>query len=200
MHDCVGVLLAGGAARRFGGAPKGLASVAGGRIADHALSALRGATTSQIVVANDPRAAEWFPGVRIVADEQQGLGPLGGIVSALAAARTGVVVLAWDMPFVPAELLRELARRGTAGDRAVVPTHGAPAQREPLCAFYPSRALAAGRDLLARAERRAGALADAVPMTELLHDDDLSAFGDPAVMFTSVDTPEQLAAVGGALP
>lgn len=151
-------------------------------------------------MANDPRAAQWFPGMRIVADEQRGLGPLGGIVSALAVAQAGVVVLAWDMPFVPPELLCELVRRGTAGDRAVVPSHGTPAQREPLCAFYPARALAVGRDLLARADRRAGALADAVSMTELLRDDDLSAFGDPAVMFTSVDTPEQLAAVGGALP
>lgn len=200
MHDCVGVLLAGGAARRFGGAPKGLASVAGRRIADHALTALRGASASQLVVANDPRAAEWFPHVRVVADQQPGLGPLGGIEAGLAAVQSGIVVLAWDMPFVPTALLRELVRLGASGESAVVPVHGPRLQREPLCAYYPSRSLETCRELLARGERRAGALAEALGTTELLGDDALSAFGDPAVMFTSVDTPEQLAAVGGALP
>lgn len=180
--------------------PKGLASLAGRRLADHALAALHGATSSQIVVANDARAAQWFPGMHIVADSQPGLGPLAGIEAALAAARTGIVVLAWDMPFVPAALLRELVRRGDGNDRAVVPKHGPASQREPLCAYYPASALALCRELLARGERRAFALADALQMTELLGDVDLSAFGSPGTMFTSVDTPEQLAAVGGALP
>ncbi len=164
------------------------------------MAALRGATASQVIVANDARAAEWFPGVRIVPDLQAGLGPLAGIEAGLAAAQAGIVVLAWDMPFVPPALLCELVRLGTADDRAVVPVHGAGSQREPLCAYYPSRALAVCRGLLARGERQARALADALPMTALLRDDALSAFGDPVVMFTSVDTPEQLAAVGGALP
>jgi molybdopterin-guanine dinucleotide biosynthesis protein A len=173
----------------------------GRRIADHALHALQEATSPQVIVANDPGAASWFPGVQIVTDDRPGLGPLAGIEAGLAAARgRAVLVLAWDMPFVPAALLHELARRAALGARAVVPVHGEEAWREPLCACYPAEALSVCRRLLSQGERQAIALADAVPGTEFVCDDVLAAFGDPAVMFTSVDTPEQLAAVGGALP
>ena len=54
-----GVLLAGGAARRFGGLPKGLARIHGERIADRVLAALRGAAEKVIVVANDRHSQEW---------------------------------------------------------------------------------------------------------------------------------------------
>src|SRR5688500_20112099 len=83
---CVGVLLAGGAARRFRGMPKGLALVDGLRIADRVLAALRGATDRQIVVANDVRAAHWFPGLPVVADTEEGLGPPHRLRTAPAAA------------------------------------------------------------------------------------------------------------------
>jgi len=197
---CVGVLLAGGAARRFGGWPKGLAELGGTRIADRALAALRGATDRQVVVANDPRASRWFPGERVVADEGPGLGPLGGLASALDAADgAAALVVAWDMPFVPASLLRELRRRGEAGASAVVPVHGVHRWAEPLCAWYGPGALETCRALLAAGARRAGALFDALPGTGTMGDSDLATYGDPARFFTSVDTPELLAALGGIL-
>jgi len=201
MHDCVGVLLAGGAARRFGGQPKGLARMDGVRIADRALAALRDASTAPLVIANDPAAAEWFPGERIVADETPGLGPLGGLATALHAAEGApILVVAWDMPFVTAELLRELRRRGEAGARAVVPVHGTDGWAEPLCAWYAASALPICRALLEAGARRAGALLDALlPDAETVGDEELARFGDPARLFTSVDTPAALAALGGTM-
>jgi molybdopterin-guanine dinucleotide biosynthesis protein A len=197
-RSCVGVLLAGGAARRFGGQPKGLARLDGVRIADLALAALRGATTSQLVVANDPRATSWFPGMRVVADAARGLGPLGGLATALrAAAGAPVIVVAWDMPFVTTELLAELRRRGERGVGAVVPVHGRERQAEPLCAWYAAEALSSCVALLEAGARRAAALFDALPRTEALGDADLARFGAPARLFTSVDSLEVLAALGG---
>ena len=173
----------------------------GRRIADHALLALRQVTSSQLIVANDVGAAAWFPGAHVVRDDQPGLGPLAGIETGLAAAGGGaVLVLAWDMPFVPAALLQELVHRGERAAHAVVPVHGAGAWLEPLCAYYPPDALLVCRGLLARGERQAAALAAILPSTELLRDHELAAFGDPDVMFTSVDSPEQLADMGGAPP
>ena len=149
-------------------------------------------------MANDPSAASWFPGARVVQDDQPGLGPLAGLATALAASGgRPVIVLAWDMPFVPASLLLELRRRG-AGVDAVIPVHGA--QREPLCALYAPEALATCRSLLATGERRAGALADCLARVAWVDDAGLAAFGDVEHIFTSVDTPERLAALGGALP
>ena len=131
-------------------------------------------------------------------DDQPGLGPLAGLATALASsAGAPIIVLAWDMPFVPPSLLLELRRRGTGMD-AVVPVHDA--QREPLCAFYSSRALASCRSLLAAGDRRADALAENLSRVAWLEGAALASFGDPAHLFTSVDTPERLAALGGAYP
>lgn len=200
-RSCVGVLLAGGAARRFGGRPKGLARLDGVRIADRALSALRGASSTQLVIANDPAAVGWFPGELVVADETPGLGPLGGLATALhAAGGSPILAVAWDMPFVTAALLSELRRRGEAGARAVVPVHGGEGWAEPLCAWYAPGVLSTCRALLAAGARRAGALLDALlPGAEVVGDDELARFGDPARLFTSVDSPATLAALGGTL-
>jgi molybdenum cofactor guanylyltransferase len=161
---------------------------------------LREATTTQVVVANDPAAARWFPGERIVADHTPGLGPLGGLASALGAAEGApALVVAWDMPFVTAGLLRELRRRGEAGASAVVPVHGTDGCAEPLCAWYAPAALEICRALLAAGARRAAALFDALPGAESLGSADLARFGDPSRLFTSVDTPERLAELGGIL-
>ncbi len=200
MSSSVGVLLAGGAARRFGGRPKGLARIESTRIADRVLTALRGATMSQVVVANDPAAARWFPGERIAADATPGLGPLAGVATALGAADGhGALVVAWDMPFVTAELLRELCRRGEGGASAVVPVHGADGWCEPLCAWYGPAALATCRALLEAGARRAGALFDVLPGAETMGDTDLARFGVPERLFASVDTPGALASLGGTL-
>jgi len=201
MHDCVGVLLAGGAARRFGGRPKGLATIGGVRLADRVLEALRASTSTQVVVANDAAAHEWFPRERIIADEQLGLGPLAGIAAALEAAEgQPVIVVAWDMPFVTAELLQRLRAQAAVHSDvdAVVPVHGATS--EPLCAWYAPSAGAVCSSLLERGERRARALAASLPRVEWLDSLAMAGLGDLEHLFTSVDTPERLAAVGGALP
>jgi molybdopterin-guanine dinucleotide biosynthesis protein A len=177
-----------------------LATIGGVRIADRGLRALREATGRQLVVANDPRAAEWFSGLTVVADQEPGLGPLAGLASALRAADGApIIVLAWDMPFVTGALLGELAARGVRGAAAVLPVHGPTRQREPLCAFYSAAALTTCRSLLEAGERRALALAVALTDVELLDEPDLASFGDPEQLFLSVDTPEQLAEHKGTL-
>jgi molybdopterin-guanine dinucleotide biosynthesis protein A len=201
---CVGALMAGGGALRFHGMPKGLALIGGVRIADRALTALRVATDEQLVVANDVRAANWFPGLRIVQDEETGLGPLAGLRSALRAADgAGIVVVAWDMPFVSGALLNALRDIGESGASAVAPLGPAEsrlAHREPLCAYYAGRTLHTCDRLLERGERRAAALFDALPDAISLEGAALEELGDPHHLLCSVDTAEELAALGGRLP
>lgn len=195
------MLLAGGAARRFGGLPKGLAVVDEIRIADRILAALRGATDRQIVVSNDPAADDWFPKLRVVEDETPGLGPLAGIETALRAAKgASVIVVAWDMPFVTTPLLRGMRALGDIGAAAVVPVHGDPPVAEALCAFYSRDALGACTALLAEGERRAGALWKVLPSAMTIPERVLVEHGDPGKLFLSIDTPEQLVAIGGEMP
>lgn len=198
---CVGVLLAGGEARRFDGLPKGLAMVEDIRIADRILAALRGATDSQLIVSNDARAADWFPSLPVVADTVPGLGPLAGIESALRAAQgASILVVAWDMPFVTTPLLRGMRALGEIGADAVVPAHGDPPVLEALCAYYAANALDTCSRLLAQGERRAHALCDALPSAIIIPERVLVEHGDPAQLFLSVDSQEQLDALAGVIP
>ena len=195
------MLLAGGQARRFGGLPKGLALIDEIRIADRVLRALRGATNELLVVSNDANAPRWFPALRIVSDDVPGLGPLAGIETALRAADgAAVIVIAWDMPFVTTPLLRGMRARGEAGAAAVVPAHGDPVIFESLCAYYAPEALVTCASLLAAGERRAGALREALPSATTIPERVLVEHGDPGRLFTSVDSPNQLDALGGELP
>ena len=195
------MLLAGGAAERFGGLPKGLAVVDDVRIADRVLAALRGATDRQLVVSNDPDAGRWFPELPVAADAVPGCGPLAGIETALRAAEgAAVLVVAWDMPFVTTPLLRGMRALGETGAPAVLPAHGDPVVLEALCAYYAPDALAVCSRLLAAGERRAHALFGALPAAMLIPERALLEHGDPERLFLSVDRPEQLGALAGTMP
>ena len=195
------MLLAGGAARRFDGLPKGLALVDDIRIADRILAALRGATDTQLVVSNDPSAERWFPSLPVVADAVPGLGPLAGLETALRAADgSAVMVVAWDMPFVTTPLLRGMRAVGEIGAAAVVPAHGEPPVLEALCAYYAPEALPVCSRLLADGERRAHALFSALQSAVMIPERVLAEHGDPERLFLSVDSQEQLEALAGAMP
>jgi len=103
--SCTGVILAGGGASRFGGAPKGLELVDGRRIIDRVASALRQVADDLLLIANAEGAETWLPGVRTARDVRVGCGALGGVHAALAAAGSDVLLVAWDMPFVTAAVI-----------------------------------------------------------------------------------------------
>ncbi|MCC7322658.1 MAG: molybdenum cofactor guanylyltransferase, partial [Gemmatimonadaceae bacterium] len=153
MH-CTGVILAGGGATRFGGLPKGLELVGGRRIIDRVADALRDATDELLVVANDARAPDWLPGVRVAGDLRPGEGSLGGLHAALAHARGAVIVVAWDMPFVSTALLRRLRALGESGFDAALPESGSKRGVEPMCAWYAPPCLDAITAALDRGDRR----------------------------------------------
>ena len=199
---CTGVILAGGAARRFGGRPKGLESVDGVRIIDRVARALRLVTDDLLLVANAPDAATWLPGVRTVADRRPGAGALAGIETALLETRTDILIVAWDMPFVSGALLGLLRATGVSEQVDAVLPESDSSRRgvEPLCAWYATRCLDAVRAALDHGDHRVVGFHEAVRVHRLPADR-VAAFGDPARLFGNVNTPEDLAglrASGGA--
>jgi molybdopterin-guanine dinucleotide biosynthesis protein A len=186
-----GVILAGGRATRFAGAPKGLARVGGSRIVDRVAEALRPACDELLVVANDDEATRWLPGVPVAQDVRPGLGALGGLHTAISHAREAALVVAWDMPFVNASLLGGLRALASGAYDAVVPR--GPAGVEPLCALYTRSCLRVVERLLAAGEQRARALSEAVP-TWWMECEEVARHGDPKTLFFSVNTPEDLTA------
>ena len=187
---CTGVILAGGAASRFQGAPKGLEQVGGRRIIDRVADALRDVTDELLLIANTEAAVRWLPGVRVAADSIVNQGGLGGIHAALAAARTSVIVVAWDMPFVPGSLLRQLRDLGADAD-AVVPESDSKRGLEPLCAWYTQACLQPIEKRLADGDRRVIGFYEDIRLARLPAEE-VARHGDPAVMFMNVNTPAEL--------
>ena len=185
-----GVILAGGRASRFGGEPKGLATVGESRIVDRVARALSEVTDALLVIAHAPDAGRWLPGVPVAGDLHPGCGALGGLHAALAHAATDVIVVAWDMPFVTAPLLRLLTRARHDAAAAVLPVHP-DGHAEPLCALYGAGCASVAERLLQEGERRAGALADAVDARRL-QPSDFAPLGDPRTLLLSVNTPADL--------
>src|SRR2546428_8362686 len=109
-----GAVLAGGAASRYGGVPKGLLAVGGRRILDRVVDSVHAVTGAQpLLIANAPGASTWRPDLKTIPDARPGLGSLGGIYTAVTAVPEPVLCVAWDMPFVPQALLRALIEGAT---------------------------------------------------------------------------------------
>lgn len=198
--DATGVILAGGPASRFDGRLKGLETVGGERIIDRVARGLRSVTNRLLVISNHPRAGEWLSDAKIATDLLPGRSSLVGIHSALARAGGSVIVLAWDMPFVPVELLEELATRLRNGVTAVVPF--GPGGPEPVCAAYAATALPHVGRLAAAGALKLSAFIDALPDVDRIPPEEVARFGDPGVMFFNVNSPadrERAEAIARAL-
>ncbi|HEU4642882.1 MAG TPA: molybdenum cofactor guanylyltransferase [Gemmatimonadaceae bacterium] len=188
---CTGVVLAGGLATRYGGRPKGLEHVGGRRVIDRVAGALAAVADDLLLVANDPGAAAWLPGVRVAPDVRPGCGSLGGIHAALVHAGGPVLVVAWDMPFVPAELLAELRVLGEHAD-AAVPESGSRRGLEPLCAYYAPACVPPIERRLDAGDLRVIGFYDDVRVARL-DAERVRRYGDPALLFMNVNTPDELA-------
>lgn len=191
MSDCTGVILAGGRATRYGGLPKGLERVGAQRIIDRVAAALREVSADLLLIANAPDADSWLQGVRRRSDVIVDAGSLGGIHAALAHAASAVVVVAWDMPFVSVALLRYLRELGATHD-AAVPESESKRGVEPLCAFYSQACLLPIEQRLASGDRRVVSFFENVNVARIPFDE-VQQFGDPAVMFMNVNSPDELA-------
>ncbi|HJU88282.1 MAG TPA: molybdenum cofactor guanylyltransferase [Gemmatimonadaceae bacterium] len=187
---CTGVILAGGLATRYGGAPKGLLSVGGRRVIDRVASVLSDAADDLLLIANDDSASTWLPGVRVAADVRPGYGGLGGIHAGLVHAGGATLTVAWDMPFVPASLLRELRSLGATADVAV-PESGSRRGVEPLCAYYGEACIGPIERRLDAGDLRVIGFYDDVTVARL-DAATVHSHGDPELLFMNVNTPDDL--------
>ena len=187
---CTGVILAGGQATRYGGAPKGLERVGGRRIVDRVADALAAAADSLLLIANDPAAGEWLPGVPMAGDVRSGAGSLGGIHAALVHASSPVLVVAWDMPFVPASLLSEMRDTARVAD-AVVPESGSRRGLEPLCAWYSPACIPAIERRLDADDRRVIGFYDDITLLRFPAER-VARHGDPSLLFLNVNSRDDL--------
>lgn len=102
------------------GVDKALIDVGGRTLAQVSLDALHAAGAAEVFLVGGNPEALAPTGERVVADQHPGEGPLGGIVTALAAARHGiVVVLACDHLSTEAPAVRSVVGALGSADVAV---------------------------------------------------------------------------------
>ncbi|KAF0211174.1 molybdenum cofactor guanylyltransferase MobA [Methylocystis sp.] len=131
MNDCIGVILAGGLARRMGGGDKPLVEIAGRPILQHVIDRLKLQCGRLAINANgDPARFSAF-GLPVICDSVEGFaGPLAGVLAGMdfGAAKGAAHVLSapGDTPFLPADLLSRLqaARTRTGATIAVAASNG----------------------------------------------------------------------------
>jgi len=141
----VGVLLAGGLARRMGGGDKPLRLLGGRPLLDHVIERLRPQVAGLVLNANgDPaRFAEY--GLPIVADSiPDYAGPLAGILAGLDWAAENrpdcpmIASVPTDAPFLPLDLVKRMADAMSAegADLACAASSG---QAHPVIGLWPVR-------------------------------------------------------------
>ena len=188
-----GVILAGGRASRMGGRDKAFAAVAGEPIVVRTVRVFRALFPQVLVSTNRP---ERFAALEVdtVADRFPGAGPLAGIHAAMLTSRyPHVFVAACDMPGLDPDVIRlVLARIGTAD--AVVPRWDGDV--EPLHAVYALQTLPAVEAAL-RSGRNAMRDFLQTVRVDWVDEAELRALRGAAASLTNVNTPEDLAGVGG---
>ena len=148
-EEVTGVLLVGGASRRFG-SPKALARFQGELLGERAHRLLAEAF-DRVLAVGKTRDGLALP-FEVVDDGSDVRAPIVGLVAALRHADTDVcVVLPTDMPLVSAELLRRLAAEVEGHDAAVPPTGPLPGAYRKSALPVLERRLAAGELALYRA-------------------------------------------------
>lgn len=188
--EILGVVLAGGRSMRYG-SDKAFADLGGSSLARRAIRTLEMVAGRVVLVANDLEGHA-LAGLPVRPDLIPGIGPLGGLHTSVAWAAEeglrGVVVLATDMPFVPASLLKALTGELDPGVAAVPASRG-PRGLEPLCAAYDVHCLPAIEAAIERGDRAVVSFFPDVAV-RLMNLAAVSSHGDPETIFFNVNRPE----------
>ncbi|WP_221348393.1 NTP transferase domain-containing protein [Streptomyces beigongshangae] len=182
-HDAV--VLAGGAARRLGGADKPAVRVGGRALLDRVLAACSGAVTTVVVAEPRPTARP----VRWAREEPPGGGPLAALDAGLRhTAAEHVVVLSADLPFLDGATVGRLltALHESGGDGVLLTDRDG--RDQPLVAAYRRSALRRELDALRAAH---GELAG-LPLRRLTGALEVTRITDPVASF-DCDTWDDIA-------
>jgi molybdopterin-guanine dinucleotide biosynthesis protein A len=191
----LGLILAGGLARRMGGGDKPLTKIGGATILDRALDRMRPQCRALVLNANgDPARFAWT-GLPVVADDVQDFaGPLAGILAGLdwtaqhAPDIATVVSVPGDCPFLPRDLVARLQQaRAMSGAPLACARSGE--WRHPVVGLWPVALRHDLREALTREGLRK------IELWTARHGVALADWpAEPVDPFFNVNTPEDAAA------
>lgn len=191
MTPTLGVILAGGLARRMGGGDKALREV-GGQTVLARLIARFGPQVARLIINANGDPARFAPtGLPVVADGVAGFpGPLAGVLAGLdwadAHGLAWIATVPGDAPFVPTDLVARLHdARTTAGMTLACAASGG--RVHPVVAVWPTSIRGTLRQALEDGARKVETFAAGLGLATALWP------GSPLDPFFNVNTPEDLA-------
>jgi molybdenum cofactor guanylyltransferase len=198
IGQIAGFILAGGGSSRMG-RPKALLELAGEPLIIRTARLVESVAGPSAVVGDSAEVRAL--GLRTVADDWPGEGPLGGIATALrVSSAPWSLIVACDLPYLTQPWLEYLAGRALASRaEAVIPVnqHGS----QPLCAAYHESAQPGIRGALLLGTRK---LKDAIEnlSVEIVEPAEWKAFDSGGLLFKNMNSPEDYeearALLGGA--
>lgn len=185
FNQVAGFILAGGQSSRMG-RDKTLLEIGGAPLLVRTARLLEPRVVAVTIIGPTERYAAL--GWRVIPDDCPGLGPLGGLATALRiSASEWNLVVGGDLPYLTGEWLEWLAARAlnSAAD-AVVPE----SERglEPLCAVYRARCAPALAQALDRGERKLTKVVGALQV-EKIAATQWKAFDRGGLLFKNMNTP-----------
>ena len=191
-EDVTGIVLAGGQGRRMGGVDKGWVELAGRPMIAHVLERLAPQVGDVLINANQNLERYAAFGVPVVPDAVGGFaGPLAGLHAGMTrAARTHVVTVPCDSPFLPEDLVARLAEGMATADTqlAVAKTFDQP---HPVFCLARRDVLPHLAAFLDAGGRKIDAWYATLAVVEV-------AFDDEADAFRNINTADELAAISRA--
>ena len=185
-------VLAGGQSRRMG-RDKALLQLGGQTLIERVLAATRPLGYPCAIIGDPSSYAHLGPPVH--SDRRSGLGPLGGLYTALSTTATPVLLLACDLPFLTPEFLCHLVeRRGP--HQAVVPHTATGLQ--PLCALYEPSCLAAVEAAIQANQLGMRDLLSNLSL-DIVKEKDWRPYDERGLLFANLNAPEEYERAQAAL-
>jgi molybdenum cofactor guanylyltransferase len=195
VPDTVGVILAGGLARRMGGGDKALIPLAGTTLIERAIARAAVQVEDLVINANgDPKRFAHL-GIPVIADSVPGfVGPLAGILAGLEWVRANRPNARWlasfacDCPFFPMDMVARLIDAARSARVTIAVAQSSGGQHHPVFAVWNAGISGTSEDVLVRGGFRK-------------MDDWIATFPNARVRFATepidpflnINTPEELA-------
>jgi molybdopterin-guanine dinucleotide biosynthesis protein A len=138
----IGVILAGGQSRRFGGGDKFLKKLNGKLLIDHVVDRVRSQTGDLIINSNSDAVLFKTQSLPIVPDSIQGYaGPLAGVLTGMEWVLKNKPESQWiatfpsDAPFIPLDCVKKMQLRAEK-EKADIVCAASGGRKHPVCALW----------------------------------------------------------------
>ena len=187
FSDITGVILAGGESRRYG-RNKAFVKVNGIPLIERVMGVMQSVFQNLILITNTPEEYAYLK-LPVHQDLIKGLGPVGGIFTALTAIPDDAgFFVACDMPFLQRELIRHIVKKQGGFDVVVPRISG---QMETLHALYNKRCLPAIRRLIDSRQYQVFRFFSEVSV-RYVNEDEIRRFDPELRSFLNINKPQEL--------